>query len=252
MLRWSSIDAPRQSRGLMETISTCSASFAPAGARDRRRSRIHELRCASLVATFRGPFGANDDRLTLVKRQLLKLAVFLLLLAGGAIVNVAVAWGCALMWTLHDIEEQPTFWLEYDLGWRTTGNKMLLVQSLAPNSRNSSWIHVNGWPMDSIIGARHNMITGRHFACALPAPSSLGLVVVESPDAKLLPLRPIWPGFAINTIFYAAILAILFYGPGKVRRFVRVRRGRCPACAYPVGSSPVCTECGAPLVRTRK
>jgi hypothetical protein len=25
----------------------------------------------------------------------------------------------------------------------------------------------------------------------------------------------------------------------------RIKRGLCPACAYPVGSSSVCTECGA-------
>jgi hypothetical protein len=66
-----------------------------------------------------------------------------------------------------------------------------------------------------------------------------------------LPLRPIWPGFAINTIFYAAILAVLFYGPGKVRRFVRVRRGRCPACAYLIApgtcANGLCSECGAAL-----
>ena len=32
-----------------------------------------------------------------------------------------------------------------------------------------------------------------------------------------------------------------------LRGFVRVRRRRCPACAYPMGDSPVCTECGKPL-----
>jgi hypothetical protein len=58
---------------------------------------------------------------------------------------------------------------------------------------------------------------------------------------------PIWPGFAINTIFYAAILWALFIAPGSVRRMIRRRRGLCPACAYPVGTSPVCTECGKPV-----
>jgi hypothetical protein len=59
------------------------------------------------------------------------------------------------------------------------------------------------------------------------------------------PYRPIWPGFAINTIFYAAVLWVMFFAPGKVKRTIRRRRGLCPTCAYPVGSSPVCTECGA-------
>ena len=70
-------------------------------------------------------------------------------------------------------------------------------------------------------------------------------------ETPFLPLLPLWPGFAINTIFYAAILALLFYGPGKVRRFVRVRRYRCPACAYLIApgtcASGLCSECGAAL-----
>jgi hypothetical protein len=67
-------------------------------------------------------------------------------------------------------------------------------------------------------------------------------------DFRVLPLRPIWPFFAINTIFYAAILWLLFFAPGSVRRMIRRRRGLCPACAYPVGTSPVCTECGKPVI----
>jgi hypothetical protein len=60
-----------------------------------------------------------------------------------------------------------------------------------------------------------------------------------------IPIRPIWPGFAINTIFYAAILWLLFAAPPTIRRWRRIKRGLCPACAYPIGSSDKCTECGA-------
>jgi hypothetical protein len=71
-----------------------------------------------------------------------------------------------------------------------------------------------------------------------------------TPTWRALPLRPIWPGFAINTMFYAAILWLLFaalHPGGFVRRRIRARRGQCPACAYPVGASNVCTECGRPV-----
>ncbi len=64
---------------------------------------------------------------------------------------------------------------------------------------------------------------------------------------RVLPLRPICPGFAINTVFYAAILWLLFAAPFVLRRRRRIRRGLCPACGYRVGTSPVCTECGKPL-----
>jgi hypothetical protein len=50
--------------------------------------------------------------------------------------------------------------------------------------------------------------------------------------------------FTINTIFYAAILWLLFAAPGRVRRWRRIKRGLCPRCAYPQGASEVCTECG--------
>ena len=53
-------------------------------------------------------------------------------------------------------------------------------------------------------------------------------------------------GFAFNTLFYAAILWLLFAGPFALRRWRRIKRGLCLACAYPVGTSAVCTECGKP------
>jgi hypothetical protein len=68
-------------------------------------------------------------------------------------------------------------------------------------------------------------------------------------DNVVVPYWPIWPGFAINTIFYAAILWLLWIAPGKVRRFIRIQRHRCPACGYEIaeGVGPRCSECGAAL-----
>jgi hypothetical protein len=64
---------------------------------------------------------------------------------------------------------------------------------------------------------------------------------------RFIPYIPIWPGFAINTMFYAGILWLVFAAPFALRRRRRIKRGLCPACAYPVGESDVCTECGKPL-----
>ena len=66
-------------------------------------------------------------------------------------------------------------------------------------------------------------------------------------DRRILPIRPIWPGFAVNTIFHAGVLWLLVFGPFAFRRLIRRRRGLCPACAYPMGEAGVCTECGRPL-----
>ncbi len=54
-------------------------------------------------------------------------------------------------------------------------------------------------------------------------------------------------GLSTNTLFYAAILWLLIGGLFALRRFLRVRRGLCPKCAYPMGESSVCTECGGLL-----
>jgi hypothetical protein len=53
--------------------------------------------------------------------------------------------------------------------------------------------------------------------------------------------------FAFNTLLYAAMLWLLFAFPGALRRRRRFKRGLCPACAYPIGESTTCTECGNQL-----
>ncbi len=61
-----------------------------------------------------------------------------------------------------------------------------------------------------------------------------------------LPVGPLWPGFAVNTLFYAAILWLIIPGPFALRRFIRRRRGLCPACGYDLrhGEHKACPECG--------
>ena len=59
--------------------------------------------------------------------------------------------------------------------------------------------------------------------------------------------RLLWPGFAVNTIFYAVAFWLVICGLFVLRRFIRARRGLCPVCAYPRGESTVCSECGKSL-----
>ena len=86
-----------------------------------------------------------------------------------------------------------------------------------------------------------------------PQPRALGPIEIvhgielesaEPLTQRMLPLAILIPGFSFNTLFYAAILWLLICGPFVLRRFIRVKRGLCPACAYPMGDSAVCTECG--------
>ncbi|HYE61169.1 MAG TPA: hypothetical protein VD997_04165 [Phycisphaerales bacterium] len=60
---------------------------------------------------------------------------------------------------------------------------------------------------------------------------------------RRLPLRPLWPGFAVDTLVYACLWAgVLGVGGAWVRRR-RVKRGVCAECCYPVVGG-VCPECG--------
>ncbi len=63
----------------------------------------------------------------------------------------------------------------------------------------------------------------------------------------VFPYRPVWAGLTANSSLYAAVIAAAAICAGALKRAARLRRGLCPACAYPRGSSPVCTECGEPL-----
>src|ERR1043165_9757351 len=58
-------------------------------------------------------------------------------------------------------------------------------------------------------------------------------------DIDGFPLRPVWPGFLISTFFYAAILWMLFFVTGAVRRTIRIKRGLCPKCGYNSRPPPI-------------
>ena len=58
--------------------------------------------------------------------------------------------------------------------------------------------------------------------------------------------RPIWSGFAADSILYAALLWIAFCGPFVLRRHLPIKRGRCPKCGYDLRGDleSGCPECG--------
>ena len=59
--------------------------------------------------------------------------------------------------------------------------------------------------------------------------------------SSILPL-----GTTINTLFYAAIVFVLWIAPGALIRRNRARRGLCRRCAYDITGVAVCPECGTP------
>jgi hypothetical protein len=210
-------------------------------------------------------------------RKMLKLFVFLL---AGAIINVAIAWGCA--WAFDPFKAVMSVHLKAENGvtdsigvQSTFGHQRLnrfegniwdssvaespdLFAGLDGRGFSADF---SGWPVASFTSSRPGVIlfyeTDRSIASGRPNHSvsmERGIDLTPAFDAKLgsspawgwraLPLHPIFPGFAINTIFYAAVLWVLFAVPGRVRRWRRIKRGVCVHCAYPVGTSFLCSECG--------
>ena len=181
-----------------------------------------------------------------VRRRLLTVAVFLL---AGAVVNVAVAWGMAA--TVNPfLGERETSRTDGSYSFHFKRARVALSNSDAGRA----WLHVvatAGWPLicssyeySFFVGGVGPILEGGLDLGFEPWPgSSPG----RSWQLKALPLRPIWPGFLFNTLFYAAILWPVIPGPLALRRLIRRRRGLCPKCAYPMGESAVCSECGKEL-----
>jgi hypothetical protein len=124
------------------------------------------------------------------------------------------------------------------------------VEGQAPGARGptiEALVTRAGWPMYAGIGGRL-LKTGS--MDEVRGAFSLGSFRGAPWLPRDLPYRPIWPGFAINTLFYAAILWLLFAAPFALRRRRRIKRGLCPACGYDLrgrasdSHANLCPECG--------
>jgi hypothetical protein len=203
--------------------------------------------------------------------MIVRASIFLLL---GAIVNVTVAWALAL-W-VKPIERDIACLIRRDLSPVTEPECRDWWAKHAPSPE---WGELFATHVDSCPGVEKTVmwsdipgedgITARYHVerlrYGLPLLFMEGSIAWERDSPSFvtqntlfvsigqggIPLHPLWPGFAINTIFYALLLWPLVAAPGFVRRRLRRRRGLCPGCAYPIGTSDVCTECGRDLPERR-
>jgi hypothetical protein len=219
----------------------------------------------------------------MLKRWTLLICLFLLL---GVIVNIAVAWGSALFVPLDWSQnvrgmryKQGMRWeLQKWSGW--AGVRLYSVQwgthgieweGFGPDPREfiPHWANLDR-PTSRVVRSPDLEIEVREAeARGLPLISmwsemewfdgpahevrggfETGLAPWQRGGARIprvLPARIAMPGFAINTIFYAAILWLLWFGPGMIRRGSRRRRGWCVRCGYDLRGSGagMCSECGA-------
>ena len=223
-----------------------------------------------------------------MRRRLLTFAIFLL---AGAVVNVAVAWAAVHLNDPFGHKGDEVAVVEvgrqcyrykvvrrigsryYVLTRKRPCEAMWRVVESMSLGKMPAWAHVrseaaglsawptaivyeaHGWPLRSMAASSY-IEQNRYPVGLYGGPGRLHVSLTNRPDLILdhdpvIPSCPIWPGFAVNTLFYAALLWLLIPGPFALRRLVRVRRGLCPKCAYPMGESPVCSECGQALPKAR-
>jgi hypothetical protein len=210
-----------------------------------------------------------------MKRWAFTILLFLLL---GAVVNIAVAWGCAAFCGLErpyptELEphlfsssqpsSQALIWLKSGDPGQTVVSQRLIAfgtESVTWQTRVASSIPPfvdevrSGWPVLSLRGEfwyGKRDWAGWWHGRQNEADQSHGLIQIGSgtlapKEQRRIPLFPIWRGFAINTLFFAAILSLLYCTRFVARRLIRVKRGRCPKCGYDLRGavSGGCPECG--------
>lgn len=220
--------------------------------------------------------------------------LILLSLLLGAVINVAVAWGCAAFvdvvgdlstteirtftqvtgvgkmdrrrWDIEMYRSPGAMFIESWKARNAGSSTAVFPRDVCPKwtglheptlerIETTQWqcIDARGWPMLA-LWCEYKMLpapSGQKAEFPVSGAVEIGLkpwaipgMAGLGPPRRVLPYRPIWTGIVLNSLIYAFAIWLLVVGPRALRRMSRRRRNLCPACAYPVGSSPVCTECG--------
>lgn len=196
------------------------------------------------------------------------------LLVVGALANTILSWVCA-RWVDQSIRPRETVeaeprvtnlwhqlrppgfprgvsWFDERVGF---GTRTMILYTHDPELSGVTYVGAitfSGWPASAFRGsmwirvdlsaprARFSDRLVRNAIPYEPGPNQA--------RARLVPLRPMWIGFVINTTLYGTLLWVLIPGRLALKRLLRRRRGHCESCGFDLQESPtgVCSECGAP------
>jgi len=185
----------------------------------------------------------------------------------GAVTTVVIAWAAALIdistvtdWVYENREIDGIVAnyatrhsrLRSDAAWDTVAAQV----SSTEQARDTIWEVALGWPMAAMksvarIPARRSVgdtsvlaLSGIPLA-PLIFDDGAGRLITVLP--RVLPLRVLPLGFAVNTAIAAALWWLLLFAFPTSRRFLRHRRGACLRCGYGPLASPDarCSECGS-------
>ena len=138
------------------------------------------------------------------------------------------------------------WWIEYDDLW-IAQTRHGPTDGVSGQGVIMSEVIAQGWPLPSLWCELHEYreCYGGKFFRHEQVPRTFMSV------PRALAFRPLWSGMVVNSFVYAAAGWLLISFPMALRRYHRKRRNLCPACAYPIGASSRCTECGSPVPRVR-
>ena len=204
-----------------------------------------------------------------------RVLTILALLVAGAVVNVAVAWGCAiptlgqtspmdrspvnLSWTVEAETNLESWYIRTRTRFGARRAEAINFAMFptppvqVPSDTLPPWSQIKQLPkIEHHMSSKIYVDAAYGWPClCLWEPRARGGGFEMAAGPKLwrwrVPVLPIWRGFAANMLFYAAILWLLIGGPFALRRIIRRRRGLCPACGYDVkhAEHESCPECGA-------
>jgi len=120
---------------------------------------------------------------------------------------------------------------------------LAMKQGNVTTLRYVQWQVEAGWPWYGCSGG-HSLVTDDVKIISEASARALVLGQAQPGGVRLLPLKIDFSSFGIGAAFYALATYLIAQFCAQVRRMMRSKRGVCPACAYPVGTSDVCTECG--------
>ncbi len=184
----------------------------------------------------------------------------------GILLNVLSCWALTLKFDkppgqTHYYKEQVSWLIEQPKDWPECANaysisssktcKEIFQTSSSENYNTLASVEYYGfgWPMLSMDWvSAYSSLEGDSVRNDNPNIISAGIVMpsgLPSHYRGRLPLRPIFPGFYINTILWAVLVWLTILGPGQFKRWNRKRLGKCIACGYEIADLATCPECGS-------
>lgn len=188
----------------------------------------------------------------------------------GAVLTVAVGWGCLLWWPAENARPGAQF----------TRHSHRVIEAISQYGTFDGFTlfeyHGVGWEMESVIASskhlrnthrRHNELirvsAGWPWLCLEgewrtinSQPASWGILTLprlpwSSPvNHRYVPVSPRWAPLVGNATLYAALVLCAVFSVRTIRRIARIRRGACICCGYNLRSllqcqtQVRCPECG--------